>query len=116
MTSIRSWCAALILAAPLSQVLAHDDPEGRNNCRDRSDSSPTSLGADGWAAVDGRVTGGCGAPRPRVYQVHNRNQLVDALTKEGHRGWYHHRKPKKEEVLDHRAKIIYVHGTIDLNV
>jgi pectate lyase len=117
---IRAWLAALILVAPAGLVLAHDDHDSRRNCRASTDSSPSSLGADGWAAVDGAVTGGCGAPRSRVYHVRNRGQLVDALTREGHRGWHHHhgkhRKHGKHEVLDHRAKIIYVHGTIDLNV
>jgi pectate lyase len=118
--NIRAWLAALIVAVPAGQVLAHDDHDSRRNCRASTDSTPSSLGADGWAAVDGRVTGGCGAPRSRVYHVHNRGQLVDALTREVHRGWHHHhrkhRKHGKQEVLDHRAKIIYVHGTIDLNV
>jgi pectate lyase len=119
---LRRWLVALAFVVPLGQGWAHDDHDSRNNCRQSTDSTPSSLGADGWAAVDGRVTGGCGAPRSRVYHVHNRNQLVDALTMERHRGWHrhhhhkHHRKHKKGEVLDHRAKIIYVHGTIDLNV
>ena len=87
---IRQWLLALVFAAPLAQVWAHDDHDARRNCRTSTDSSPSSLGADGWAAVDGRVTGGCGAPRSRVYHVHNREQLIDALTKEAHRGWHHH--------------------------
>jgi pectate lyase len=117
-TFTRRFLLALAVAAPLP-AWAHDDHEARHNCRASTDSRPSSLGADGWAAVDGRVTGGCGAPRARVYHVYNRSQLVDALTKEGHRGRHHHHghgKHMKDDVLDHRAKIIYVHGTIDLNV
>ena len=117
----RQLLITIAVAAPLCAAWAHDDHDARRNCRASTDSQPSSLGADGWAAVDGRVTGGCGAPRRRVYHVYNRSQLVDALRKEEHRGRDHHRgkhhhKHKKEEVLDHRAKIVYVHGTIDLNV
>ena len=72
---------------------------------------PTSLGATGWAAVGGPVTGGCGAAPARVFDVYTRTQLVDALTKGNFNG-----ERKKENKLDHRSKIIYVHGTIDLNV
>jgi len=114
-TFARQILAALAVAAPLA-AWAHDDDEARHNCRASTDSRPSSLGADGWGAVDGPVTGGCGAPRGRVSHVYNRAQLVDALTKEGHRGKRDGVKHKKEDVLDHRAKIVYVHGTIDLNV
>src|SRR5262245_25055062 len=117
----RQLLITIAVAAPLCAAWAHDDHDARRSCRASTDSQPSSLGADGWAAVDGRVTGGCGAPRRRVYHVYNRSQLVDALRKEEHRGRDHHRgkhhhKHKNEEVLDHRAKIVYVHGTIDLNV
>jgi pectate lyase len=121
---MRHWLVLLALATPPGVAWAHDDDDGDRGGRCH-DSSPSSLGADGWAAVDGRVTGGCGAPRSRVYHVHNRSELVDALTKEEHRhhrphGHQHHHdkhhKHRKQEVLDHRSKIIYVHGTIDLNV
>src|SRR5262245_34605856 len=49
------------------------------DCKPRNDSVPTSLGADGWAAVDGAVTGGCSAGRSRVFHVYNRRDLVLAL-------------------------------------
>src|SRR5262245_33297047 len=118
---MRTTLVALVFAFS-GCAWAHDDHDARRNCKARTDSTPSSLGADGWAAVDGPVLGGCGAQRKHVYHVHDRNELIDALTREVHRGWHHHhhhkhhRKHKKEEVLDHRAKIIYVHGTIDLNV
>jgi len=98
---------AFALAAFAAQVSAEKIDHPRD-CRAGSDSSPTSLGADGWAAVDGRVTGGCGAEPARIFDVRTRAQLVDALTK-GHANG-------AEKKLDHHSKIIYVHGTIDLNV
>jgi pectate lyase len=95
-------------AALTSQALAETQAR---KCRVGNDSFPTSLGADGWAAVDGRVTGGCGAAPARVFDVFTRTQLVDALTKGNYAG-----ERKKQNKLDDRSKIIYVHGTIDLNV
>ncbi|HXJ09205.1 MAG TPA: hypothetical protein VNH12_06830, partial [Burkholderiales bacterium] len=105
---------AAVLAFAASSA-AWADPD----CKPRNDSVPTSLGADGWAAVDGPVTGGCGATPSRVFHVYDRRGLVLALNKDlillidrlvpglGIR---------KQDLLDQRAKIIYVHGTIDLNV
>ena len=49
----------LALTAVLPPAWAHGDDA--RQCRARNDSIPTSLGADGWAAVDGPVTGGCSA-------------------------------------------------------
>jgi pectate lyase len=95
---------ALALAVSLGEALAD------NRCRPRNDSVPTSLGADGWAAVDGQVTGGCSLLFTRTFNVHTRAQLVDALNLNFHLG------RRNFEFLDHLPKIIYVHGTIDLNV
>jgi pectate lyase len=97
-----------VLAVPVAGALA--DNEARK-CRARNDSVPTSLGATGWAAVDGPMTGGCGAAPGHVFDVRTRSQLIDALTHGTYKG-----DGKKEKKLDHRPKIIYVHGTIDLNV
>lgn len=102
---------ALALAAALGQAWAASD-HAAPNCRPGNDSHPSSLGADGWAAVDGPVTGGCGAAPSRVFNVRNRTLLVKALTKDqGDKS-----QRKKDDVLDDKPKIIYVHGTIDLNV
>ena len=98
---------ALAFAALLNQAFAEKISDARQ-CSAGNDSVPSSLGAHGWAAVDGPVTGGCGAVPARVFDVHTRAQLVDALTK-GHANG-------KEKKLDHHSKILYVHGTIDLNV
>jgi pectate lyase len=76
-----------------------------------SDSVPSSRSADGWSAVDGPVTGGCGATPSRVHHVRDRAQLVAALTK----GNAQDNIPISAK-LDQIPKIIYVHGTIDLNV
>ena len=107
---------ALALAAPLTETLADND---MRKCRARNDSVPTSLGATGWAAVDGPVTGGCSAGLTRVFHVHDRRQLVRALNKDI-LVLIDHFLPqvdfKKGQLLDHRPKIIYIHGTIDLNV
>jgi pectate lyase len=73
-------------------------------CSPRTDSIPSSLGADGWAATRGPVTGGCGAVPPRVYIATSRSELVAALNG---------RTSAKE---NDAPKIIYVEGTIDLNV
>src|SRR5688572_14722188 len=98
---------AFALVVFAAQVSAEKSSHPRN-CHAGDDSKPSSLGADGWAAVDGPVTGGCGAAPARVFDVRTRSQLVDALTKGHFKG--------KEKKLDHHSKIIYVHGTIDLNV
>ncbi len=124
---IQQVFVALSLAVPLGQAVADDDrsrsDEPSRHCSGRTDSQPSSLGADGWAAVDGPVTGGCGAVRPKIYQVLNRSQLVDALNdgKHGHHHRHSHRHGRghgdhDDDTLDHAPKIIYVNGTIDLNV
>ena len=99
---------AIALAVPLTVKPADKEPR---KCRASEDSVPTSLGATGWAAVDGPVTGGCGAVPARIFDVHTRKQLVDALTS----GSYNDGR-KNEHKLDPHSKIIYVNGTIDLNV
>ena len=107
----------LALAAVLPPAWAHGDDV--RECRARNDSIPTSLGADGWAAVDGPVTGGCGAGRTRVFHVHDRRQLVLALNNDLLLLLEHlfpRLDVKRRHLLDHRSKIIYIHGTIDLNV
>ena len=123
---IQQVLITLALAVPLGQAFADNDHSSRSDepsrhCSARTDSQPSSLGADGWAAVDGRVTGGCGAVRPKIYQVFNRSQLVDALNDgrhgHGHRyGHSHGHGDHDDATLDHDTKIIYVNGTIDLNV
>jgi pectate lyase len=107
---------AVALAAPLTEALADNDDR---KCRARNDSVPTSLGATGWAAVDGPVTGGCSAGQKRVFHVRSRSELVGALNHDILL-LLDHFLPRvdfrKRHLLDHRPKIIYVHGTIDLNV
>lgn len=58
----------------------------------------------GWAGLDGPVTGGAGARPEHVYRVRNRAELVAALSGSGSR---HSRDT---------PKIIYVEGSIDLSV
>src|SRR5882672_1985127 len=126
---IQQVFVALSLAVPLGQSVADDDhsrsDEPSRHCKARTDSLPSSLGADGWAAVDGPVTGGCGAVRHKIFQVFNRSQLVDALNdgRHGHRHGHRHGRghghghgDHDDDTLDHAPKIIYVNGTLDLNV
>jgi pectate lyase len=116
MTRIAQLAVAVALVIPLQQAAADNDAR---QCRARNDSVPTSLGATGWAAVDGAVTGGCSAGHTRVFHVHNRRDLVLALNKDVIL-LLDHIFPslpiRKRDRIDNRPKIIYVHGTIDLNV
>ena len=117
MTRIAQFAVALALAVPFTAALADNDRHSRK-CSPRNDSVPSSLGATGWAAVDGPVTGGCSQGR-RVFHVHDRRQLVLALNNDLLLLLDHFLTRvdiKKRHLLDHRPKIIYVHGTIDLNV
>jgi pectate lyase len=113
---IAQLAVALALVIPLQQAAA---TSGERECRARNDSVPTSLGADGWAAVDGPVTGGCSAHHTRVLHVYDRRQLVRALNKDILL-LLDHLVPglniRKADLLDDRPKIIYVHGEINLNV
>src|SRR5262245_36715551 len=115
-TRIAPLAVALALVVPLPEAAADGDDR---RCRARNDSVPTSLGATGWAAVDGPVTGGCSAGLTRVFHVHDRRQLVRALNKDALL-LVEHFLPwvdfKKRTLLDHPPKIVYIHGTIDLNV
>ncbi len=81
--------------------------------------APTSLGADGWASVgtnnlgQAGTTGGQGALAVKTYTVRNRNQLIQAL--------YGNSATIKADgsfsgTLDNSRKIIYVAGTISLNM
>jgi pectate lyase len=59
----------------------------------------TLPAGDGWAALDSGTTGGAAADADHVFVVTNRQQLIAALNG-----------------LDATPKIIYVRGTIDVNV
>jgi pectate lyase len=113
---VRLVVLALALVVPLQEAAADNDAR---RCSARNDSVPSSLGATGWAAVDGPVTGGCSARHTRVFHVHDRRQLVRALNKDVLL-LLDHVVPalniRKRDLLDDRPKVIYIHGTIDLNV
>lgn len=97
------------LAAPAASTRA-DDLHAPAPCLPEKDSFPSSRGGDGWATIGkSPLWGGCGCTRSRVYHVYDRAQLVRALTRDP-------TKLTRDNRLDHRAKIVYVHGTIDLNV
>jgi pectate lyase len=116
MVRIARLAVALAVALTVQQAAA--DNESRK-CRAHNDSVPTSLGAGGWAAIDGPVTGGCSQGHTRVFHVHDRRQLASALNKDLPPvldQLFPGVQVRKPDQLDHRPKIIYVHGTIDLNV
>ena len=73
----------------------------------------TSLGATGWASTNGGTTGGTGATTAKTYTVSNRNDLIQAL--------YGNAATIADDggvtgTLDNSPKIIYIFGTINLNV
>jgi pectate lyase len=72
-----------------------------------------SLGATGWASTAAGTTGGNGATAAKTYTVSNRNDLIQAL--------YGNTATIADDggvtgTLDTAPKIIYVNGTINLNV
>ncbi len=73
-----------------------------------------SLGADGWASTSGGTTGGNGATAAKTYTVTNRNQLIQALY--GNTATIAADGGVTAGTLDPDPKIIYVRGTISLNV
>ncbi|MFB9135505.1 pectate lyase family protein [Vibrio olivae] len=92
----------------LSLMMAFPAMAADNACNSQTDSSPSSLGATGWAEG---ATGGCGAPAKHTYTVTNRQQLIDALY-DGQPTIL----PSGEWVEpSHQKKIIYIKGSIDLN-
>jgi pectate lyase len=110
MRRTRQAIIALALLAPLGAPMFAQVATPSRPCTAQNDSQPTSLGAGGWAAVGAPVTGGCGAIPPKTYNVSNRSQLVNALFG-GQIG------PRPAEGMpDNTPKIIYINGTIDLNV
>jgi pectate lyase len=113
MLPFRPLLLALALAVPATFAHANGNAPMALCNEGRNDSVPSSLGADGWAAVDGPVTGGCGAMPSRIHHVHNRAQLVAALTRGGSDA---PTSVQGRPRLDEQPKIVYVHGTLDLNV
>lgn len=81
--------------------------------------TPSSLGADGWATVGTNnlggtgTTGGNGAAAAKTYTVSNRNQLIQALY--GNAATIN-ADGSVSGTLDTSKKIIYVSGTISLNM
>ncbi|MFA9441914.1 hypothetical protein ACDA63_19970, partial [Uliginosibacterium sp. sgz301328] len=96
---------AVLCAALLSTQAQAQTPQSRG-CNAWTNSKPSSLGADGWAALEAPVTGGCGALPAKIYNVFNRSQLVSALNGGN----------PTAIIPDPAQKIIYINGTIDLNV
>jgi pectate lyase len=74
----------------------------------------SSLGADGWASTGGGTTGGDGATAARTYTVTNRNELVQALY--GNTAVIAEDGSITGGTLDPSRKLIYVSGTVSLNV
>ena len=84
------------------------------------DGSISSLGADGWASVGSNnlggtgTTGGDGAAVSKIYTVTNRNELLQALY--GNTVTIRANGTITGGTLDTSRKIIYVSGTISLNM
>lgn len=74
----------------------------------------SSLGADGWASTGGGTTGGDGATAAKTYTVTNRNELVQALY--GGTATIAADGSVTGGTLDPSRKLIYVSGTVSLNV
>ncbi len=70
------------------------------------DANNPSIGATGWATVDGPVIGGANAKAENIYVVENRAQLVAAL--------YGSADANLNNPASDVPKIIYIKGTIDL--
>ncbi|WP_119157147.1 hypothetical protein [Caldimonas tepidiphila] len=113
-TTITLACLAALLSACGGGGEAGDGPARTPIAAKKVANPPSSLGADGWATVgaDGGsypVTGGEGADAKHVYVVKNRQQLVKAL----------YGKVVDDPLAarpDNTRKIIYISGTVDLNV
>jgi len=74
----------------------------------------SSLGADGWASTAGGTTGGDGAVAAKIYTVTNRNELVQALY--GGTATIAEDGSVTAGTPDPSRKLIYVSGTVSLNV
>jgi len=79
-----------------------------------ADTRVSSLGADGWASTGGGTTGGDGAAAAKTYTVTNRNELVQALY--GGTAVIAADGSVTAGTLDPSRKLIYVSGTVSLNV
>ncbi len=69
--------------------------------------NPVTQSADGWAAVDGAVTGGADADADHTYTVTSRSELIAAL--------YGSADASLSDVPSDEPKIIYISSTIDLS-
>jgi len=121
MSPVRTLACVLPLAAVIGLSGCFDGEEATSPAPSPTP-SPTatatpsaisSLGADGWAATGAGTTGGDGASAAKTYTVTNRNELIQAL--------YGGTATIEEDgtfsgTLDESPKIIYVSGTISLNV
>lgn len=118
-TNVRSFhyllpaLAVALLAACGGNSDPTSGPDARLPCTAQTDSNPSSRGADGWATAGGTVTGGCGALPMNIHTVGSRLELVRALYGGKTRTA---RSDGRWETPDDTPKIVYVRGTIDLNV
>ena len=120
MSTVRTLSCVLPLAAlmGLSGCFETKDPTSPAPSPTPAPTAPpptaiSSLGVDGWAATGGGTTGGHGATAEKTYTVTNRNELIQAL--------YGGTATIDEDgsfsgTLDTSPKIIYIDGTISLNV
>jgi pectate lyase len=123
---VRGFRLRLLSLAAVLMLSACDDDGGDGPTPPAATPSPTptptptpsptpvsSLGVDGWASTQGGTTGGNGATAAKTYTVTNRNDFVQAL--------YGGTATIADDgsvtgTLDASPKIIYVSGTVSLNM
>ncbi len=95
------------LAIMTAMILAGCNSDGSSeSTSSTTDSTEVITTADGWAAVDGAVTGGKSADSDHIYTVSTRSELIKAL--------YGSSDADLTNDPSDDAKIIYITGTIDL--
>ncbi|SDG93494.1 pectate lyase [Vibrio xiamenensis] len=87
-------------------TLEDDTTDTGDDATTVEDTTSVITSADGWAAVDGSVTGGADADEDHIYTVTSRSELIEAL--------YGDADASLNDTPSDEAKIIYINGSIDL--
>lgn len=120
---IRAFHLPLLSLAAVLTIAGCDDDDMTNIAPPVATPTPTptptpvatvsSLGATGWASTEGGTTGGNGATAAKTYMVANRNDFVQAM--------YGGTATIADDgsvtgTLDNSPKILYITGTVSLNM
>ncbi|GAA1897357.1 pectate lyase [Streptomyces sodiiphilus] len=97
---ITAACAAALLAGAVPAASSARPPAGPPGDPGAGLGHEVLGPRDGWAAYGAGTTGGASAAPEHVYTVSNRSELLEALGEPG----------------DDTPRIIYVEGTVDINV